>query len=600
MSHSDTNTTIQVAGKHRGATVAIIWICLAVALSLMLFSINRGLGLTDEAFYVAWIADPARYDATIQTFGLPLHLVFVALGRSLIALRIFGIMLLLVSGGALGRSLARYYRSHGRALPMLELTALGALFGLSYYALWILTPSYNLLANAGGALVLAGALEWDIADQRNAPRRFGQAAALIGIGGFLSFFGKPPLAAAEIVGVAMLAWRSIRRHGFAATMPALATTAAFCLVPMTASIHLSVGFGAFAQSLSEGTKVLKFGNSLLAIPAKAWREFFQEPILAMSTTIIILALALPNAGEVDWKKSRRLHIGFMLLITFVMLYSARLLLGGLRSDLLPWSFIGLPVACAALSFLTLSIVKNTQPSSPTGAILPFVALLILPFATATGTANHLINQIGASIYPFLFVLVVAGWFYWNVGVARAIEVATALFMVSVLLCSIFRPYGLAGSVLDQTEPVRLNFTRDTLLMTPEAKAYADALARLAADGGLAPSTPVIDLSSGGPGTAVLLGGRTPFFPWLLPNTDVPGLIAQRAWQTLDDQQKYLAWIVGPIEPKLTGTAPARWLLEHRRCYRASNLLYKTFWQQQQVIIIWIPTSATCFDGSLGR
>ena len=571
----------------------LILVCLIAATGLVLFTANRGFGLTDEAFYVAWIADPTRFDVSITPFGPPLHLVFVALGRSIIALRLFGVALLLASGALLGASLGRYYHRSGLPCSTRALASLGALSALTYYALWILTPSYNLLANAGGAVILAGALEWLIADQ-DARASYFRGAALIGMGGCIAFFGKPPLAAVMGLAVAAMMAHSTWAGGVRRVLPPVLIAAGFALLPLVALVQTSVGVDVFIRSITAGIAVLDFGNSPLTTPIRFVRELLLLPMLLVAVVVTALAVAWSRDGAARRDERRRLRVTFIVILLLVLGHAALLLLGGFRRDHDLWSFIGQPAACAALVVISVCALLGRRPVPPARALIPLIALMAVPFATALGSANLLIYQIGMSVYPFFMAAAVAGVIFLAPGGQIRVQAATALFATLVVFAAATRPYALVGTIFAETEPVSLPFTRDTLRVAPETRDYLAGLRRLSSGAGLNSTTPVIDLSPGGPGTVLLLDARAPLYPWLLPQTRTEGALADHAWNALDDDARRATWIVGPVQPAFGATKLAAFLRRNQSCYRRVASLRKFFWEELKPIQLWAPVRGCRF------
>ena len=151
------SSTAEVAARRTAVPalwVLVVPVAASVAavvrwLGVLVANRNRGIDVSDEGYYLLAAMDPAGGSATVSDFGFylrPLLAVSGSVGR----FRMIG--LLLVLGTALVAALAvrdMLGSVFDRRLTWLVAAALWvsiAASALTYYAQWLVTPSYNLLA----------------------------------------------------------------------------------------------------------------------------------------------------------------------------------------------------------------------------------------------------------------------------------------------------------------------------------------------------------------------------------------------------------------------------------------------------------------------
>ena len=560
------------------------WLPLLVGIAAvvgLLAASNRGFGLTDESYLMWWIIDPGRFAAMIHPFGLLMHPLFVAGNQSLIAMRVGGILLLASTGATLGTSVAAWYRW---SEPIrVRLALLGAVFSLTYYAAWILTPSYNMLANAGAAAILAGLLRWTI-ENRTFSRMKLVASMLVGVGGMIAFFGKPTFAAlAAVAGLVVIGLGARARPTHAVKRLVLASL--FAAVPLVIVITATVTMSTFVATVREGLSVLTFGNGLTQLPGKTVRELYraEAPLWASFALLVATTAAVSNKGRPGPALVIVNTAGVVLLVGIMVLKLAY----SIYSYSSPTT-LGAPAIALVLAGTSLGLCQPQMPSLPRAWVVPIAACLLLPFAVAFGTANNLVDQTSLTLMPVLLAGVVVSRLLFTGDVASWVERGLLALTAVVLLSSAYAPYGLDRPIWEQRNPLTLPFTRDHLYVDARTRAYADCLRAIGKAHGIDRLTPVIDLSGGGPGTALMLGGLPPYYPWIVPNFDNATSLADHVWGSLSPQRQAAAWLVGPIDAKFTQTRAATFLARYRGEPSVAVPAPMFFWGTTRVISIQLP------------
>ena len=564
------------------------WLALLLGVIPLIYGADRGFDPRDEAFYLLWILRPDGYAATIHIFGIPLHIAYLALGRSLIALRLAGVLALAGSAAILGAALARHYRERlGVRMPDLPIWA--ALYGLTFYSFWILTPSYNLLASCGAALVFAGVLDWA---NRSARWREVFATLCVGVGGTLCFFGKPTLAG--LAAPAVAAFLIVQARGaIGRAMRRAAGAGAICVATLVPTIVTTMPLGRFVAMLREGQRVLDLGNSVTALPLKTLREVADaSPLWWISLTILGVALWLGTALDRGEASARRLRglAGAVLVLDLLTLVGAALF--GVAERRSPYTAMVLAVPLHATA-IALSALAASRSDIETGRrgwapVAPLFVLLAMPFAVALGTINNILVQTEISS-GFTLLLALVATSLWGGGrLVAATRVGAAAVAVLIIWWAAAIPFYYATPITAQNRPERPAFTRDRLRVDAGMDDYMRHLRRLAPS---VNGAAVIDLSGLGPGSALLLGGQAPYYPWLAPG--FPGVAdrADRAWASLTPAQRAGAWVIGPVDRELARSQVVRELRARAGNYTLADRVPGVYWQQRQTLLVWRPRVA---------
>lgn len=559
---------------------------LAGSLALLLLGAGRGFELSDEGYYVAWIADPAAYGAMIHPFGIFFHPLWT-LAPSLFALRLAGIALVLVTGATLGWWAAAYYRGLGFAWDRLSLTLIAMLGSLANYSHWLLTPSYNILANAGAALLAAGLFGWATRD--SGEKRDMLASSLVGLGACLAFLGKPTLAAiaAVVVGLLLL-WPVARgRPGaLARSLTRAAIVGLACFGPLLALIATTVSLSGFLKMVANGRGVLDFDNSPARLAVRGLRELAgAPPVLVVATTVAIVAAVLLAGREPDEGERRRLRLvgGAVLIVALLALPID--IARGLRADRGLWQSVGPGLVAASLALAAFGAASRARAPTATAAVVPIAALALLPFAIAFGSANPWFAQTGLSLFAVVVAIALAARLYLPPRAAALADLAVCAAVAGLLTAASLTPYRLPATIFAQDEAVRLPFAGGEIMVDRATAASFDGFAAAAHQ--VPAGTPIVDLSNSGPGPVLLLGGRAPFFPWV--NTNYPNAVrlADAIWNSLTPEERGLAWLITPAVPALADSAPVRHAAANRGAYRLAARLTLP---DGRAILLWRPAA----------
>ena len=410
--------------------LALTAIVTAAAILVGAWLASRGLDRTDDGLYLNSIAHPTADRSTILLFGYAYHPAFVVLGGDVVRLRWASLML---SVGAVASfawvALGTGALSGGRTpvdppARLVASLALGAL-GLVPIIQSSSTPSYNTLALQGLAVTGTGLL---LAITRP-PRRGVLGAALVGVGGWLTFLGKPTSAAVLAVLVVAVVltvpgpWR--RRTGV--TAAALAASAGLTLVCAAASPAELVTI--IRNGLDTST-VLQGHEDLVR-----WDRFpgpvYATASLAAGFVLVGCVLWLVDRSPRHRTSSLAISRGRGLLLTTVLVLGlAAIITLTVRSWAASDHIVTAPRSGISLLFLASGLAlaaagsasavgairqRRITPASPgeeEGAVLyaswvgvPLVAfILLLPAAYAFGTNSNLWTVQGRAVAFWLVLL----------------------------------------------------------------------------------------------------------------------------------------------------------------------------------------------------
>lgn len=551
--------------------------CLALAVAGLLAAVNRSFDHTDEAYYIAWIRQPIDFKFLIHPFSHFFKPWYDLFGQSIVALRLFGYVLVGGTGALLGLALQRYYeRRFDLPTGETRLIVPATFFSLGAYASWLLTPNYNLLGNAGAALLFAGALSWLTRGTTRLQDRL--ASVTIGLGAYMAFFGKPPLAALAAVAVFVLIAITARRS-LAMAIERAALVGAACGAPLLLTILYVQPLGDFVAMIVAGTDAVQFGNSLARIPLNAARDLYEGPPILFVTATALAFCIVRSLSHAPGDPGPLRYLLWALMAVVALFLLRAITAGGFLTSLM--------LLCAIMTMIAIGLLGTARP--PLRALAPVLALIAVPFAVAVGSANPLLFQIGGSAFAFALAAIIASRILFSPPVARAIATALTVSAAGLMLLGAFRPYGMPRSMFRQTEPVDLPFTRDRLYVDAPTKAYVEGLRAAAVRLRLRPGTPIVDLSGSGPGNVMFLRGRAPAFPWLINYTDGAPILVDAVWEAMTPQERARAWILGPVHPGMRKAALVGRLAADQSGYDCVASLPNGYWADKTAVLtLWRP------------
>ena len=477
-----------------------------------------GFDFTDEGFYLNWISSPWNYHSSVSQFGFVYHPLYKLVGGDIVLLRQANVLILFALGWALCfvllRSIFIQWDQIGTS-PRAGVTgaALVAAAGsLSFFDLWLPTPSYNSLAFQSLMLVATGAL----LAGRNLSKSSLGGWILVGIGGGFAFLAKPTSAAMLgcMVAVYLAAAGKFRLRGL---WISIVVAILFLVVAALAIDGSIVGF---IRRMVDG---FVLGNRLFGeykfIDIFRWdRSYISAD--QKSNFIYLLVVAFLAAILVFLAKDlARFVAALIAIVTSALVLTTTV--GPLVPKILYESFQ--PLQFSAVSFgvalAAMMLPARTYRWLSRNNIALIVFLAMLPYAYAFGTSNNYSDAAArAGLFWFLAGFAIcAGLATANAPWQTLYPAAAVALVVStgVLYAAMENPYR-------QTLPLRLQMSavdiipgKSRLFLPEETAAYIHELRRISAENGFRAGDPALDLTGDSPGSLYMMGARPLGVAWTL-------------------------------------------------------------------------------------
>jgi len=488
-------------------------------LSQTVYLAPRGFDLTDESMYLMLTADPWAYNLSVFNHGFFYHpwysladgdITFLRLANiGLTWLLFFGLAFTLVKRIELESAAPWLNGRLHRCLAAWLLTAPAQL--LLYYL--GPTPSYNTLCGQGLALSL-----WGLLLAGHQRRAFAVSGwVMLGLGGALTFMGKPSSALLLALGAALyilaahrgrLPWVLLAVAAASAVMAALAFSASGSLEGFVNDYKLALQ----AFSAEEGTHSLK--ELLLG--------FLRRPYLWSSRHSLIffaaaaLSCAYVSLGRAGWKYEIFGELFLLALLGIAVGWVSgffRILYG-----LSAFCLLAAPVG----ALLALRLRKGVPiPQGLRPSLLKFALLLLfMPYIFAFGTNNDYVHQTAlASVFWLMAaVTLVAALDSGRDKTIAALKVMAAFSIF--FICGLTRfqaehPYRQSQPLWRQSRVITAFSSGRDFIVADDLHDYLAELQKTAAAAGFKKGDCLIDLTGHSPGAAYFLGAKAPGQPWLI-------------------------------------------------------------------------------------
>lgn len=489
-----------------------------ILLAAVVWVSDRAIEITDEAYYILSGAYPEALTAYISAQHWALAPLWALVG-SLQGFRLLGIAILISSVALLAYGTSRVAVAGG-ILPasrfqVVALSAAGSIGALLYVSTISPSPSYNLLASAGGYATLGLAFLCATSQHRALDILGGLAC-----GGVLTitFINKPPAAVCcALLALAVIVLLRERRG----TGLCVAVGLAGGLLSLGGLVALNWQGGALLEHLETGLALFREVQTE-PIPVRLWR-YKVEMGQSIFDSVIGFAPALALCIYMLCDARRWMPAAVFVLVLGSIIYGEHYLGGRTQ-------YQTQIEALVALLVLSLVAAGPAWTAHRTTAIL-VAALICLPYAVAMGTGNSMFTQVivAAGSWPLLAMLLAQVQPGDTVRCRTAQGLALAmmvLILVQVLVSFSRDPYHLDQALFGQTQLVTvpvLGVVRvdpKTTQMLADLRSVRDTCA-------IAPGAEFIGLYNV-PGLSLLLEAIPPVSPWLTNPGQLETLFA--AWQ----------------------------------------------------------------------
>lgn len=540
-------------------------------LSLILWAINRGLGLYDEGF--ALLA--ARYPDAMQAGGGSFHVftgaIFRAINFNITFFRLSGLTLLLLSWGLMGWGFSKAASKlfpDGVSGPLRKkiYTWSFILLGVFLYYQWYMpTPSYNMLT-AIAVNSFCGVLLMGWANLVASRRLTGiGGVCLAGSGGIIafSFFNKFSVGFCLLgIAVTILSCEkslSIREkaRGVAIIMAGFALTAGLYFLLLQSPVAwwnmFHVGVKNAVQIAHSPAALLKAyaadsGSACLLALDYVWPALLAAG--AWLACLVVLKRRWPILlGLSPWAVCAIL-LGFTLRAFFLHLQVRENLMGrNVFGFYLAWlmllGFLG------GASRLTHGRLPGFSRREVVSILVMAGALGVLPFAGGIGTAAPLSFNVQFYLGAW-FVLMALGLAIIAVWQRGPFIYYTGLLLLGIFAASQIAGYATTGRVylgghtlMEQTIPIQVGWPLSELRLDADTAAAVQELRAISRTAGFQPGDDVVafDLL---PGFVFALGGKSPGTPFY--RTDSLANISRIGFRLAGDVRLRRAFILTVNDP----------------------------------------------------
>jgi hypothetical protein len=540
---------------------------------------GHGIDVSDEGLYLVAADAPAPSYNYVGLWGAYLHPLFAVSGYRIDVYRAVGAVLLALAAWTASRGLGRLAfpveadretpdRARRRTLIFVDLAFVSA--SLVYYALYLVTPSYNWLVLVG-VLVASGGLLPLLAPRVSRADTV-LRSALVAFGTWIAFVGRPTagvgLAFACIVVLAVASARSWRERIWS-----LAVAAAFGLGIVVCHLLLVMGLGDTVEAFS---RTVYFTNSdatahgFSALLRQSVDQFQLVPSGVVRVAGVAPLIGLAVLASIAVPRDRRQlavtvsSIGAVALCAVVIAARGGFGGGPRAYSTLPFSGLAL-ILTAGLAWLSAWLVLRRSVGDAgrrarwlaVGAYF-LVAALLYSFSSNNGIVYQMHGGFVLLLVSALALMV------GTVGLRGLLAVALLFALIAGVAG---RTSVHQGSLVGyrtappsaSTVEAQVSHRGAVLLLGPDYAAFYRKLDTAAAQADFVPGTPLVDLTPFSPGVGYAMGA-------LPPTTLLLGFsptVARWALEQQDPARWHDAWLLvapsGPraIDPATVTTAIGR-------------------------------------------
>jgi hypothetical protein len=503
------------------ATAAIVTL---ITLVWLLAHSRYGIDLTDESFYLIWIANPWIYPVSVTQFGFiyhPLHLLFhgdISLLRQANILIIFSLAwVLCVVFFRATIDDAQEKTLFWRSLPMLALAGVTATCSLIYFCThgWLATPSYNSLIFQGLLLASIGLL---LADKTVSLSSI-IGWILIGVGGWLVFMAKPTSAAALGLVISICLPLTGR---FNLRLLSIAVLTAITLL-ITSAWVIDGSLMIFIERLRGGIEAVQL------LGAGQMNMFRIDKLLTgdkergflVFFSVIIFAVTCLAASEQRIRILAGLGFTLVLAITSLVIISEYSLYPLLQISETYGSHSVMLILAIPLSVYTFYFVLRRKPfykvSKNQWAIALYFA--VLPHISAFGSNNNYwVQGTLTSLFWVLAALVIlipaiSASGHWKILLPAV--VSGQLITVFLLQAAMEWPYRQPQPFRQYDNVVAIGEDKSELILPQDLADYYRNVQKTAQQAGFQAGTPMLDMTGEGSGTLYAIGAKAIGSAWLI-------------------------------------------------------------------------------------
>lgn len=506
-------------------------ILLFIVLGYLIWSNSRGFDILDGGFYLLG----AKYPNAVELWPNKAHfytsVMFRLVGGNIITFRLLGEILLLGSSSLFfwgwSQLIWLMFPSISQ-IPHAKIISWSviSLSSCAYYALFLITPSYNLL-NAIGINAATGLLCLGCSCLYASPTKkimalfsFFLSGMFVGLSLMVKF---PTGVLLGVLFVCVIAYWFRSRLGLAAlfilTLGIISVILFHCLCFESMSLCWSrfqeglVFFTKFVDNYTIWSAIYRFLYDMCVLLFYVLRDY-----LFIYSMLIAAYCFMPKERSHETTKTLTGYFLVMLIVCF-----------GLNSFLLSVTsmvhiatfFAGwILLFILGLFFLFYDekmVLKSLFVRTDKRALLLCIVFLLLPFVGAIGTANSYRTQFVFFLTPwsglFLVVLLLLSRYCSNRWIfLTATAVISLVVSYQLIFTGLFSPYRLNTTVLEQTIHTKIGVPGTYLKVDQATSIFLNKMNQIAMECGLSLNDEVLAFYDM-PGIVFAIGGKSPVVPW---------------------------------------------------------------------------------------
>ncbi len=500
-------------------------------LFFLLSNTSRGFDITDDSYYILAAQSQSDIFSTLLHDGYYTGMLYSLSGDNLSYFRMIGILVLITISGWFAIELHRYistkYNFSINKFDKFLFIVPIMLGSLSYYTLWLITPSYNWLSLFGVILVILSLIRVINNKVLNYERYVTLDYILLSFSLSLAFMAKPTTALSLVfisVLFVLYEWKNIN------IKKAILSVGILTIIIVISHIFLlDGGFSSYYYRLSEGMEraaLLGGGHDLggrytemsRLISQFFFGEFYFHKI---NNFYIYGSFAIVSVLYIFKNKINSLNLYFIFMSIILVSYSYDMFNYGLIQD---FRFIWIRVV--ELLFLNLILIiisllfinnKITLLKEITKVIGLLFLMILGSFACKFGTANNIIFAMSDSVIFIVSSIIVLNFTFdrlLNIRIFTALSgLILSVFIYFLINNAYEHPYRLITNIKEQNQTVEL---LGTLKVDKITKVYIEDLQRISRENkSIDEKISLIDMTGGSPGANIIL--EADFFgtQWLI-------------------------------------------------------------------------------------
>ena len=510
---------------------------------------NSGLDLTDEGYYLNWIANPYAYKASISQFGFLYNPIFIFLDENVANLRranfLFSFLLSYCLIFFLIKPLIKSLTINFYYLQALLIT-----FSIFVFlSMQIFTPSYNSLTLQGLLITCIGILFFE-----NYGKKIG--CFLISFGGWIVFMAKPSSAA--ILAIIILIYLITSKKSVVSIL--LCSVFALVLLILSSVVidgspilfieRILMGLDHLTLLNTNYDKSVKgLAKDLITITEKPELQNFNAVYYTV-LSILLIFLFLCLMFYVNFKDSKYNHI-FKIVLIFILITFFLLI----QFNHTEWFYIferyqRLQIFSVFVFSIFVILKSNHFNLIKTfnESYFRFIFIFLsLPYTYAFGSGvNILKKSLEAGIFYLLASFVILIPYYQK---NRSISSVFAFLITGLIITSIHinwnieHPYRQINSLKSNNFIFQLDKGRNYLRISNNQGEYATYVKNVAKNYGLVKDDYILDLTGKSPGLIFLLGANSLGGPWMMGGYPGSLEVAKAKINLIDCKKISKSWIL---------------------------------------------------------